>query len=367
MKDEMLKSMEKAMTEDKEKKKDSFYFSTGNTLLDLVVGGGEHIGYGMGYQAGTIVRDWGNTSSSKTFKLCEAISANYHKYKDRFKWVYDDTEFGNKFDSQKLYGFDIIPTDPEKQTHSLTVEEWANKVYEFLDSLKGDDIGFYGLDSLDGLSSEDMEERKEERYKAFKKGKEFNAGTYGMQQAKFLSQEFFRGLASDLTKKNALLYVISQERDNVGATMYQPKNKLGGGRAITFYETCRILSKKKQLIEQDDLATGVVIETIAEKTRHSRPFRRCMMPIYFEYGIDDIGSNVDFLFDLRTPTGELIVKKAKEIKWKEDSDTVYPREEIIQYIEQEHLQKELKQRVIDKWEAREEAIRIHRADKYEDN
>ncbi len=52
--------MEKTMTEDKEKKKDSFYFTTGNTLLDLVVGGGENIGFGMGYQAGTIVRDWGN-------------------------------------------------------------------------------------------------------------------------------------------------------------------------------------------------------------------------------------------------------------------------------------------------------------------
>jgi hypothetical protein len=363
MEDKMLKSMEKAMTEDKEKKKNSFYFTTGNTLLDLVVGGGENIGYGMGYQAGTIVRDWGNTASSKTFKLCELISANYHKYKDRFKWVYDDTEFGNKFDSQKLYGFDIIDDDPEKQTHSLTVEDWANNIYAFLDSLKGDDIGIYGTDSLDGLSSADMEERKDERYKAFKKGKEFKEGTYGMQQAKFLSQEFFRGLASDLTKKNALLYVISQERDNVGGTLYQPKNKLGGGRAITFYETCRILSKKRQLIEQDDLATGVVIETIAEKTRHPRPFRRCMMPIYFELGIDDIGSNVDFLFDLRTPTGELIIKKVKDLTYHSE---VFTREGLISYIEKEHLRKEIRTLTIDKWEAREEAVRIHRADKYAD-
>ena len=351
----------------KEDKKISQYFTTGNTLLDLVVGGGERIGYGMGYEAGTIVRDWGNTSSSKTFKLCEAISANYHKYKDKFKWVFDDTEFGNKFDSQKLYGFDIVSADPEKQMHSLTVEDWANHVYEFLDSLHGDDIGFYGLDSLDGLSSEDMEERKEERYKAFKKGKEFDEGTFGMQQAKFLSQEFFRGLAADLTKKNALLYVISQERDNVGARPYQPKNKLGGGRAITFYETCRIFSTKKQMIEADDLATGLVIDVLAEKTRHPRPLRRCMMPIYFEYGIDDIGSNVDFLFDLRTPTtGELSLKKAKELQWGESSQT-YTREELINFVEQEHLQNELKQKVIDKWEDREEKIRIHRTSKYENS
>lgn len=340
----------------------SFYFTTGATIFDLVVGGGETDGYGLGYEAGTIVRDWGNTSSSKTFKLCEVIAANHYKYKDKFKWVYDDTEFGNKFNSKALYGFDIIPEDPTKQTHSRTVEDMFNNLYTFMDSLKGDDVGIYGVDSLDGLSSAEMEERKDERRKAFAKGKEFNAGTFGGGSAKFLSQEFFRGLASDLTKKNALLYIISQERDNMNAGLYQSKIRLAGGKAITFHETARIYSKAKQVMEDKGIPIGVIVEVKAEKVRHPHPMRSCILPIYFEYGIDGIAANIDFIYSLRTPTnGELKARLAEALDW--DGQT-FTRDDLIKHIEKNKLQAELAKRTIAKWDADYDAVKLHRADKY---
>lgn len=343
------------------KEKPTIWFSTGSTLLDLVVGGGEAINFGMGYRAGDIVRDWGNTSSSKTFKLCETIAANHYKYGDKFKWVYDDVEMGNKFDSQALYGFDIIPKNPEEVVRSKTVEDLFNNVRKFALSLKPDEMGIYGLDSLDALSSEELEERKETRYNSFLKGKEFTDGTYGMAQAKFLSQEFFRGLSVFLSEHNVLLYIISQERDNVNATLYQPKNRLGGGRAITFYETVRIYSKMKQKIEVADRAIGIVVEVTAEKVRHPRPYRSCMIPIYFDYGIDDVGANIDFLYNLRTPeNGKLRNKDVLE--W--DEDTLLPRDKLIEYIEANNLQEELRKRTIAKWEEIENKVRINRTKKY---
>lgn len=361
MDDKQHKQIQEALMA-KEVKEPSFYFTTGATIFDLVVGGGETDGYGLGYEAGTIVRDWGNTSSSKTFKLCEVIAANHYKYKDKFKWVYDDTEFGNKFNSKSLYGFDIIPEDPTKQTHSRTVEDMFNNVYTFLDSLKGDDVGIYGVDSLDGLSSAEMEERKDERRKAFAKGKEFNDGTYGGGSAKFLSQEFFRGLASDLTKKNALLYIISQERDNMNAGLYQSKIRLAGGKAITFHETARVYSKAKQVMEDKGIPIGVVVEVKAEKVRHPHPMRSCILPIYFEYGIDGIAANIDFIYGLRTPAnGELKVKLSEALDW--DGQT-FTRDDLIKHIEKNKLQAELAKRTIAKWDADYAAVKLNRATKY---
>ena len=71
-----------------------------------------------------------------------------------------------------------------------------------------------------------------------------------MQMQKFLSQEFFRGLTKKLSDKNALLYIISQERDNVGAGIYGKKNRTSGGRALGFYETVKITSKLKRKEEK---------------------------------------------------------------------------------------------------------------------
>lgn len=367
MTDKQLKKVEGALMARKteeSKKEEVFYFTTGNTLLDLVVGGGEKIGFGNGYEAGTIARDWGDSSSSKSFKACELIAANYYKYKDKFKWVYDDCESGFRFDTKSLYGFEIMPEDVSKRFHSRTVEDWYCNLRVFLKSIKEDEIGIYVLDSLDGLSSQELEERGEERLKAFEKDKEFDKGSYSMAAAKFLSQEFFRTLSSDLKDKKCLLYIISQERDNVGGGMYGPKNKASGGRAIRFFETVRIYSKSRKKMEKKDRAIGVMVDITAEKVRNPRPFRTCLIPLYFEYGMDDIGGNIDFLFDLRGETGELL-KRAESVTWSKDVEPM-GRNELVEYIEKNKLKNELKQRVIDKWEEIEAEIKVDRPKKYGD-
>jgi len=354
------------MAKKTEEKAEPIYFSTGITLLDLVTGGGKTIGFGMGYQAGTIARDWGNSSSSKSFKAVEMLASNYYKYKDKFKWVYDDVELGNTIDTESIYGVELIPRDFNERTASKTVEEWAYNVNKFLDSLKPDECGIYVMDSLDAVSNKDTEDRKDERNKAFEKGKEFDSGTYSMSAQKFMSQEFFRGLSAKLAQKNAMLYLVSQERDNVGAGMYAAKNRLGGGRAVQFYESVRIYSKKKQTIEKNKKAIGVVVGIEAQKTRHPRPFRECLVPIMFTTGADNTGANIDFLFELRSDkTGELL-KKADAITWAEGMEPM-DRDTLIQYVEENRLRGELIRKVIAKWEEEEAAIVVTRRPKYEDD
>jgi hypothetical protein len=367
MTDKQLRGIEGAImgrTKKEEVEKDKgIYFSTGHTLLDLVVGGGEAMGFGMGFPSGTIVRDHGDSGSSKSFKLTECIAANYYKYKDKFNWKYCDPENGNTIDSEKLYGFDMFPPPKKDDRPVATAEDWDYDLNKWLDSIHPEEgeVGIYGLDSLDSLSSCDTEERKEKRRAAYAKDKEFDDGTYGTSQAKFLSQEFFRGLTNKLGYKNALLYIVSQERDALNAGMYAPKYTVGGGRAVTFYETVRLRSKVKQKEEKSGRVTEVVIEVTAEKVRHPRPFRKCFVTVNFTYGIDSLSDEIDFLYDLRSEkTGELL-KKANEIEW---DGVTYNRGDLIKHIEIEKLRDELKKRVIAKWEEIEDSIKIERVSKY---
>jgi hypothetical protein len=386
------------------------YFSTGVDILDLVVGAGETCGYGMGYLAGSIVRDWGDSSSSKTFKACQFIAANYYKYKDKLKWCIQDVEHGNTIDTMKLYGFDIFANSFKGPKEVRTVEDWFYDVTKFLESLKPDEYGVYILDSLDSLSSNATEDRKDKRIKAGDSGKELEGGTYGMDAQKFLSQEMFRGMQADLGKANALLYVISQARDNIGV-MQGPALRVNGGKAIKFAESVRIQSKAMAKDADGGVPTSVQVIIRSEKTRHPKPFRTCQFPVIFDYGIDNTGASVDYLFDLRSDIGNLL-KRADAISWgggepvteesieafldeqgvldtcmhelkkkynaiknvkawieandelkalfEERFGKTMSRDELIQYIEDNHLQKELKKRVIAKWDAFEDSIATKR-------
>jgi len=351
----------KEVTEEKK----PIYFTTGHILLDLVVGGGTKAGYGMGFPVG-VARDHGPSGASKSFKATELIAANYHKYGDKFKWRYCDPENGNTIDSVSLYGFDMFPPPKKGDRPVVTAEDWDWDLNRWLDTLKPeeDEVGIYVLDSLDSLSSLDTEKRKDERRSAYDKDKEFKDGTYGMGQAKFLSQEFFRGLTARLVEKNALLYIVSQERTNVNAGLYGPKFTVSGGEAVTFYETVRLRSKLKQKDEIKDRVVSVVIEATAEKTRHPFPFRKTYVTIHFTYGVDSMADEIDFLFDFRTPTGDLKKSKSGDVTGEWDEGKPMTRDELIKFIPENGHRKELRKRCIDKWNEIEDSIAVKRPAKY---
>jgi RecA/RadA recombinase len=407
--------------ENKTKKKEVVY-STGCDLLDLTVGGGER----MGFPGGWIINLVGDSSTGKTLVASEINAANYHKYKKKFKYNYDDGEEGYTFDTQKLYGFDLITKNSYK---SKIVQDFDVHCNKFLKDMKEGEVGIYTLDSLDSLSDITRNERSEEREKNYDKGKGSTnkAGTYSMEKQKFLSQEFFSNKANKFADSDALLIIISQVRENINPGLYQKKFRRSGGKALDFYaHTCVWFALVCQIIKHD-CVIGVVLEAYTKKSRTPRPFRKCRFTVYFDYGIDNIGSNLDYLFDLRTKdTGKLkMVKKgdkevAKKICWKgkdpdlqnlreflkknevyeqarkdkkketgsanlsiewmkewipqqdklkkpyeEEFGTPVTRDELIAQIEKDpEMEKELKQRTIEKWEAIEESVKSNRKRKY---
>lgn len=389
--------------------KKQIYFRTGCTVLDKVIGGAKGV---YGVPAGRFINIVGDKSAGKTFLSNEFIAWAYHNLGKNFKWVYDDCESGYSFDTQNLYGFDIMPEEP---IHSTTVEDAFYHITKFAEKLKDDQFGIYVLDSLDGLTSEEQDKRAEERIKSIENEKEMK-GTYGMGKAKYLSQEFFPQLCSLVENKNILVIIISQIRDNVDMFSFE-KYTRAGGKALDFYAHSVIWLATAKKIEAMETPIGVVVKAKTTKSKTPRPYRECFFSFLYDYGLDGIGTSVDYLFNLRTPKGEL-TKKANSIKWdgdnnfskkelKEfleeydllekfedskyadmegtDADNMFAfiqskkdyktkfqekfgetmtRDELIAWIEENNMEEELEKRVDAKWEEFEDSIRSNRKKKY---
>lgn len=391
------------------------YYSFGCTLLDLLVGGGT----GMGIPGGYMLNLVGDSSSGKTLVAMELLATNYHRWKKAgFKWNNDDAESGNTFDTQGTYGVELTPETARK---SNTIQEMDANVGLWLQELKKKDRGVYIVDSLDSLSDVEAEKAAAAREKLMEEGKEVvDKGSYAMGTAAFLSKSFFKVRIGQLADHNAILIIISQVRENLDAGLYGKKLKISGGKALKFYAHTQMWLSTVCKIEKAGLPIGVVVEAKCEKSKTPRPFRSCRFSILFGYGVDEIGSNLDYLFDLRGKDGKL-VKAAESIAWSgkeknlknltrfladrnavplaregKKKDTGVPmlsvdwllgwipgqdalgpeflkefgtgtqdREALVQMIDQDPtMQAELKQRVVVKWEAGESAARIERKGKY---
>jgi RecA/RadA recombinase len=392
-------------------------FHTGSDLLDEVVGGG----IWEGYPGGKIINIVSDKSGGKTSLALEAVAAAHHRLGKKLKKRYDNAESGLTHDVKEIYHFEF---DDIEGIKSRTVEEFYCNYRLFLESIKKDEFGIYVLDSLDGLSSDEIEERGKARVSAFKKGKDFNKGSYQMGTPKFLSQEFFRGLAGMTDEKNCLLIIISQTRDAINSMFAEQKRS--GGKALDFYAFCCLWLANVHKIKKQGRVIGVIIKASAKKSKTPRPYRECVFPLYFTYGIDNIGANIDFLYDLRGKDFDLL-STAKAIEWNKQEGTnkielknitelleksnvfdtyqewaegkelktkkdklnsmleyiqdqkdgseikqefkkqygqTFTRDELIRHIEQNNLQAELTRRVKNKWEAIEQEIKVDRPGKY---
>lgn len=354
---QVIKEKEKKIKENKVEKIN--YLRSGSTLLDMVLGGNKNV---FGYKSGCIFNIIGDSSSGKTFIANECLAYNFYKHKGKLKFLYDDCEQGYTFDSKNLYGFDIMT---EKMPKSKTVEELFVNINNFIDSIKEDEAGIYVVDSLDSLDSKEGKKRADDRIKLAKKGKEPEKGTYAMEKQKFLSNEFFRHLCQKLEEKNCLLILISQVRANIGV-MFGEKYTRSGGKALDFYaHTClwlAVAEKIKKTVKVNGTTVerqiGVKIKAKSKKSKTPRPFRECFIDVFFDYGIDEIGSNINFLYNLNTDTG----KTGNGIcEWE---GIEYTRKELIKYIEENNLEEELKQKVINKNEEIEDGLKSDRKKRF---
>ena len=311
--------------------------STGSTLLDLAISGGRIRGGGI--PGGILVEVFGPNGAGKTVLLCE-IAGDIQRKGGSI--MFHDPEA--RLNKQFAQMFDL-DTDTIEYSTPDTVTEVFQSVRKWEPS--GTTINGILTDSLAALST-NLEMDKDEGDKM------------GMRRAKEFSEEL-RKTCRLLTNKNQLMVCSNQVRVNADAGPYGQKYRTPGGEAVGFYASLRLrVSSPKKIKSEQSIkgkkqtrVIGTEIEIEVYKSSVWKPYHTAPVTIIFDYGIDDVRTNLQFVKSNTKATtyvigGESIGRSI---------------EEAIQHVEKNNLEGVLKDEVIDLWETIEGKFESNRKNK----
>lgn len=299
--------------------------STGSTLLDLAISGGRVRGGGL--PGGVLVEIFGPSGSGKTVLLSEIAGDIQRKGGEV---VFHDPEA--RLNQQFAQLFDLKLKE-ENYYQPNTVPE----IFQSIGNLELPDdktiINGIMADSLAALSTEMEMEKKEGDKMGGRRAKEFS--------------EQLRKTCRELKRKNLLMVCSNQIRQNMDAGPYGQKYSTSGGEAIGFYSSCRLQTKITKRIEKEikfhgkeiTKIVGVDIDVKVYKNSIWKPEETAPVTIIFDYGIDDIRQNLQFI---KKYSGKSIYSIAGESLDKE-------LDKSIRLVEEQDREKELREEVIMLW------------------
>ena len=309
--------------------------STGSTLLDLIISGGRHKGGGI--PGGIILEIFGPTSLGKTAILSEIV-ASAQSRGDNTRFLDPEARLDHEY--SRIYGVDLDKADYHRPD---TVKQVFDIIYGW--NPEPAPIGACNVIATDGLaalSSELEMSEKGDKMAGRRIAKDFNEG--------------LRKTCRIIRNNDWLIANTNQVRtSDYGETT-------PGGKGIPFFSSLRIkvakarenlITKKVKFYGKDQEQT-IGIRTVCEVVKSSVdvPYRKCDIYILFNYGIDDIRGNLQYV---KTVTGastyDGITKQYQAIR------------QAIRHIEKEGLQKELKEKTIKLWEELDEKFKEQRQPK----
>jgi RecA/RadA recombinase len=339
---------------------DRCFLSTGCSLLNLACSGKVNGGFATGGYYLLV----GDSSSGKSFLslTCFAEAANNPGFDD-YRLIYDDVEDGALMDKERFFGSKAAQRiEPpgvykDRPNYSRTVEQF----YENLDARCSQGPCIYVLDSMDALDTED-DLKKLKKQRSAKDG-EAVSGSYGTSKAKRNSAGLRQAINS-LQVHGSILLIISQTRDNIGpGAMFDPKTR-GGGKAMRFYATVEMwtsIGERIRVVRANGKKekVGIVSKVQVKKNRIQGREPVVNVRILDQHGIDDVGSSVAFLVD------EGHWPEERKVITADDLGLKGKRERLIEQIQSEGMEQDLRLVVAEVWEAIEKECALVRKRRYE--
>ena len=357
-----IRQVQASVEEIKEKEEKNLLIPSGSTLLNCACSGSP---YGA-YKAGTIVTLPGASASGKTMLLFTMFAEICQLKKfNNYELIYDDAEEALAINIRLLFGADAYEriespsyTKEGDSVYSQTIQDFQNNI--LLQIKKGKSF-VYALDSLDALSSdEEMEREYKKAILSIKNPEQLKElkGSYHTEKAKIIGQ-CLRMIRGKLKNTKSLLIIVQQERANVGGGMFQRETITSGGKAPFYYSSHQVWMKRIKSLKKNDKKIGNRVKAIVTKNKLTGKERNAEFDISDDYGVDDIGSQIDFLL--------------QEGNWSKNGIKINAiglnisgiRAEIISQIEKEGRQKELKKITGETWGQIESRLKLDRKPKYE--
>ena len=356
---EQVEESSNAPVEREEAFSPSLLLSTGSTLLDLACSDNPNGGFLLGRMVNLI----GDSSSGKTL-LCLSMLAeacNDSRFDD-YKIIFDDVEAAMSFNISHLFGsklanrIDSPVTNEEGESQgSDTIQQFG---YHVMDAINSGEPFIYVLDSFDALSSDEEIGKMEAAQEAYEKGKD-TKGSYGMEKAK-IGGRILANIVRKLKNTKSMVLIISQTRENIDPMSFTKKTR-AGGKALKFYATHEIwlAAGQKKKGKGGERVIGTEAKAKISKNKLTGKVREVSFNIFYDYGVDDIGSCVDFLVE--------------EKHWGKTKNTIHAteleldggRDTIIRGIEDKGLERKLKRIVSKVWNQIEEDLKLNRKGRYE--
>jgi RecA/RadA recombinase len=340
--------------------------SSGSTLLNLACTDNPDYAFCKGGYYYLV----GDSTSGKTWLslTCFAEAAMSKAFKD-YHLIFDDVEGGALMDVEHYFGKAVasrMEAPAYKNSQPIFSDTVESFYFNITDRLKSGEPFIYVLDSQDALGSASSAKKFEEHKKASQKG-EASAGSYGDGKAKYHSENI-RVVLTGLRKTKSILIIIGQTRDNLGFGFEQKTRS--GGKALRFYASMEIWTsvggKLKKSVNGKQRTIGAKCLAEIKKNRVTGKVgkdRQVQIPIYYDLGIDDVGSMVDFLIEEHhwPKIGGKDSKRFDAV----DILLEGSRNQIIKHVEDENLEEKIKTIVHKVWTQIETASKPNRKRRYE--
>ena len=309
---------------------------TGSTLLDLCISGLRYESGGI--PSGKIVELFGPSAGGKTALACE-LSASCQANGGVVRYRDPEGRVDKKY--AEIYGMNWSNIDYDMPN---TVEEVFESLKEVPDN---ENVHLDIVDSAAALSTE-LEMNKEDKM--------------GMRRAKVFSEKF-RKFCRIVAQQNRIVVFTNQIRH--GESMFGSKEVTPGGNALTFYASLRIrvgeINKLKRKVKvagkEHERVVGIVSSAYIKKSSIDSPYRECTFPIIFNYGIDDIRSNIEWLSE----NTDMFGSTKGMYEWESKK---YRLRHLIEELESTPLAIEnIKNAVIENWKSIEGEVRESRKPK----
>lgn len=332
--------------------------STSSTLLNLACSENPH----GGLAAGSMVNLIGDSHTGKTL-LALTILAEccYNPKLDDYNIYYDDAEHANLFDMEYLFGKKAAKRikAPYYDKNGVPVpSDWIEDFHcNIADAFDTGKPFIYVLDSFDALDSEQDSKKIEEMRESRRKNKKAK-GSYGMAKPKKAS-ELLRNICGDLEKSKSLLIIISQTRDNIDPMSFTKKSR-AGGRALKFYAFHEIWLAvgPRGALKSKGRIIGAEVKAKVSKNKLTGKVREVNLRLYYDYGVDDIAPNIEFMVN------EDFWPKKKQTIEAEDLGISGTISSLIKQVEEKNLEKKLSKEVGLAWEEIEEELKLDRKPRF---